>query len=125
MGMRSPFMRSMGGTPTARCTSEQPCCMPSFRNASMRATVGAFPQSLLTQACGGERGRQCDAVRVSFRVRGLKNGDIPDFQKKGTRLPQARPLFQEIRNVPLPELLERGAQFRHRLEALVLVDGHG
>ncbi len=29
MGMRSPFMRNIGGTPTARCTSEQPCCMPS------------------------------------------------------------------------------------------------
>ena len=28
---------NIGGTPTARCTSEQPCCMPSFRNASMRA----------------------------------------------------------------------------------------
>ena len=30
-------MRSIGGTPTARCTSEQPCWVPSFRNASMRA----------------------------------------------------------------------------------------
>src|SRR6185437_6264722 len=37
IGRRSPCMRSMGGTPTARCTSEQPCCAPSFRNASIRA----------------------------------------------------------------------------------------
>src|SRR5512140_796939 len=58
-------MRSIGGTPTARWTSEQPWLAPSFRKASIRA-----------------KGRASEVV------------------------------------------LERGAQFVHGLETLLLVDRH-
>src|SRR3982751_371891 len=67
MGIRSPFMRSIGGTPTARCTSEQPCCMPSFRNASMRATVGRILECyVLTQACDGEGASSVTQCAILF-----------------------------------------------------------
>ena len=37
MGIKSPCMRNIGGTPTARCRSEQPWATPNLRNASILA----------------------------------------------------------------------------------------
>src|ERR1044071_2206636 len=101
MGIRSPFMRSIGGTPTARCTSEQPCCIPSFRNASMRATVGRFLGCyVLTQACDGEGAPSVTQCAIIREPPGVAAGTAKS-----------------------PELFQGGSQLGHGLVALVLVDG--
>src|SRR5687768_6358441 len=112
MGMRSPFMRSIGGTPTARCTSEQPCCIPSFKNASMRAKESNPRVFSLTEACDGETGVKCDAVRDSPRA------------KRCIAILKANTEVYSSANCSSTEFFEGVAQQRHGLVALVLVDGH-
>src|SRR5687767_9716254 len=97
--MRSPFIRSMGGTPTARCTSEQPCCMPSFRNASMRATD--LESSEVTQGVSPKHATVRRGASVTqCAVQGEPGGGIPHF-------PAPR--------VGLAVFLQRGAQVVHGL----------
>jgi len=55
MGMRSPCIRIMGGTPTARCRSEQPCATASLRNASILAmTAKATRKRLFFERWAGD-----------------------------------------------------------------------
>src|SRR6056297_3626497 len=67
--MRSPCMRSIGGTPTARWTSEQPWARPSFRNASMRAMSAPArimrARSARAALCYGLTARMTSAAAVS------------------------------------------------------------
>src|SRR5271157_4729684 len=92
-------MRSIGGTPTARCRSEQPCATPSLRNASILAITS-----------------KATCKRLDFRVFVATKGN-----KRELRL---SPGVQQSDKAPLQELFERYTQFVHRLRALGLVQCH-
>src|SRR6202034_2262820 len=93
IGIRSPCMRSMGGTPTARCRSEQPWATPNLRNASTLAIT-----------------RNSTRKQLVFRVFRALFGHKREVRQLATVEVEADGLL-------LQELLERKAQFVHALGA--------
>src|SRR5882672_5302178 len=94
MGMRSPCMRNIGGTPTARCRSEQPWATPNLRNASILAITS-----------------KATCKRLDFRAFRPLSG-----HKREVRQPSPGPGLQEF--------FQREAQLVHALGALGLVESH-
>src|SRR3984957_18209879 len=101
IGIRSPCMRSMGGTPTARCRSEQPWATPNLRNASTLAIT-----------------RKATRKQLVFRVFGPLFGHKREVRQLVAWRTEGR---QAAR---LEEFLEGQAQFVHALGPFGLVQGH-
>ena len=91
-------MRSMGGTPTARCRSEQPWATPNLRNASILAIT-----------------RKATRKQLVFRVFRPESGHKREVRQLGTVASGCG---------CLQEFLERQAQFVHGLRAFGLVQRH-
>src|SRR5882724_780577 len=104
MGMRSPCMRNIGGTPTAKCRSEQPWATPNLRNASILAIT-------------------CKATRKQLDFRAFR----PESNhKREVRQPRVSCSVNNglAGTGPLEEFFERQAQLVHALCALGLVQRH-
>src|ERR1700687_6198106 len=105
MGTRSPCIRIIGGTPTARCRSEQPCATASLRKASILAiTPKATRKRLVFRVFGGGSGHKREVSLTTGQI--TRNGELCR------------------RGESLQEFLERHPQFIHGLRSLGLVQRH-